>query len=196
MPLVEVDEEEFRKSETLRNTVAAWMKNPKSRRKLLEANRAFDPKANIPELDEPDPLDSKLEPVLSELAALKKARADEENERKTEKSLRELNTQIERGFDKLRREEGLMASGETSVRQIMEEKGITDPEIAWAYHQKLHPPQNLVSSSGTGAWNFLEPPSEDQADLKKLIETRGENSGLLDKMTREALMDIRGQGRR
>ena len=96
----------------------------------------------------------------------------------------------------MREQEQLTAAGEESVRKLMEEKGITDPEIAWAYHQRLHPPQSPIQNSGSGAWNFLEPPADDQVDLKRLIETKGESIPLIDKMARDALADIRGQQRR
>ena len=194
--MIEVDEEEFRKSETLRKTVAEWMKNPTARRKLLEANRAYDPKADIPELDQPDPIEARFAPVMTEVEALKKQLKERDEKDAQDKALASLTNSIEKGFQKLREQEQLTAAGEESVRKLMEEKGITDPEIAWAYHQRLHPPQSPIQNSGSGAWNFLEPPADDQVDLKRLIETKGESIPLIDKMARDALADIRGQQRR
>ena len=194
--MIEVDEEEFRKSETLRKTVAEWMKNPAARRKLLEANKAYDPKAEIPELDQPDPIEARVAPVMTEVEALKKQLRERDEKDAQDKALASLTNSIEKGFQKLRSEEQLTTAGEESVRKLMEEKGITDPEIAWAYHQRIHPPQSPIQNSGSGAWNFLEPPADDQVDLKRLIETKGESIPLLDKMARDALADIRGQQRR
>ena len=194
--MIEVDEEEFRKSETLRKTVAEWMKNPAARRKLLEANKAYDPKAEIPELDQPDPIEARVAPVMTEVEALKKQLRERDEKDAQDKALASLTNSIEKGFQKLRSEEQLTTAGEESVRKLMEEKGITDPEIAWAYHQRLHPPQSPIQNSGSGAWNFLEPPADDQVDLKRLIETKGESIPLIDKMARDALADIRGQQRR
>ena len=194
--MIEVDEEEFRKSETLRKTVAEWMKNPAARRKLLEANKAYDPKAEIPELDQPDPIEARVAPVMTEVEALKKQLRERDEKDAQDKALASLTNSIEKGFQKLRSEEQLTTAGEESVRKLMEEKGITDPEIAWAYHQRIHPPQSPIQNSGSGAWNFLEPPADDQVDLKSLIETKGESIPLLDKMARDALADIRGQQRR
>jgi hypothetical protein len=198
MPRIEVDEEEFRANSQLRAQIGAWMKNPTARRKLLEANKAFDPKAEIPELDQPDPLEQRVAPLAKSVEDLSKQLADEKASREQEKKLAELSTGIERGLDKLRREQHLTDEGVAAVRKIMEEEGITKPEIAWAHFVQLHPPQQLVANSGTGpgSWNFMEPPADDQADLKKLIESHGESVPVVDKLARDALSDIRGQSRR
>ena len=196
MARIEVDEEDFRANAKLRETIGAWMKNPTARRKLLEANRAFDPKAEIPELDQPDPFEQRLSPVMEKVTRLEKELADERAAKEQKDSLSALTTRIDRGFEKLRREERLTAAGEEAVRKLMEEEGITNPEIAWSHFQRLHPPQEVVTPGGGGAWNFMEPPADDQADLKRLIETKGDSAQLVDKMARDALAEIRGQSRR
>ena len=94
MPMIEVDEEEFRRNSLLTATVNKWMQNPKSKRKLLEAHRAFDPKAEIPELDAPDPFDEKLNPVLTEVQALKKQLEDERADRDKKEKLAEFDAKI------------------------------------------------------------------------------------------------------
>lgn len=195
--MIEVDEEEFRANAKLRETIGSWMKHPAARRKLLEANKAADPKAEIPELDQPDPFEQRVAPLQTSVEELKKQLADEKAARDQEKKLTELSAGIERGLDKLRREQHLTDDGVAAVRKIMEEEGITKPEIAWAHFVQLHPPQALISNSGgPGSWNFMEPPADDQADLKKLIESKGESMGVVDKLTRDTLNEIRGQARR
>ena len=196
MPMIEVDEEEFRRNSLLTATVNKWMQNPKSKRKLLEAHKAFDPKAEIPELDAPDPFDEKLNPVLTEVRALQKQLEDERADRDKREKLNEFEAKIQKGFAQLREEERLTADGEAAVRKIMEEEGITNPVIAFDHLQRRHPPQVPVTPGGSGAWNFMEPPPEDQKDLQALIQTKGESVSLIDKMARDALAEIRGQSRR
>ena len=196
MPMIEVDEEEFRRNSLLTATVNKWMQNPKSKRKLLEAHRAFDPKAEIPELDAPDPFDEKLNPVLTEVQALKKQLEDERADRDKKEKLAEFDAKIQKGFARLREEERLTPDGEAAVLKIMQEEGITNPVIAFDHLQRRHPPQVPVTPGGSGAWNFMEPPAEDQKDLQALIQTKGESVSLIDKMARDALAEIRGQSRR
>jgi len=197
MALIEVDEEEVRANRKLREQIGAWMKNPVARRKLLEANKAFDPKAEIPELDQPDPLEQRVAPLQTSVEELKKQLADEKAAREQEKKLSDLSAGIERDFEDLRRNHGLLAEGEAAVRKIMEEEGITKPKIAWAHFLREHPPQTPVATSASsGPWDFLAPPADDQVDLKKLIESQGQSTLVVDKLAREALSEIRGQARR
>ena len=116
--LIEVDEEEYLSSKKLRDTVATWMKNPAARRKLLEANKAADPKAEIPELDQPDPIEAKVTPVLDELKALRKEMAEDKAKREQDEKLNALTSKIESGFRTLRSEHGLTAEGEQQIRKL------------------------------------------------------------------------------
>ena len=191
--LGEIDEEDLRASVTLRNTIGTWMKNPAARRKLLEAHRAADPKADIPELDQPDPIDARLTPVLTELADLRKAAKDRDERDERDKSLGALKRSIEDGFDRLRRNEGLTQQGEEAINKLMEEKGITDPEIAYSHFIRMHPPQSLATPGSAGIFGVLSPPTDADTDVKALIASKGESTPVVDKMIRDALVEFRGQ---
>ena len=78
----------------------------------------------------------------------------------------------------------------------MKEKGIVDPLIAAAYVEKMLPPQLPATPSGGTSWNFIEGVQDGEADLKKLIESKGNYEPLIDKMAHEALSEVRGQVRR
>lgn len=188
--MVEVDEEEFARNVKLRNTIATWMSNPKAKRKLLEAHKEYDPSVKIPELDEPDPVDARIQPLATEVQALKQQLADEKAERSRQANLDAFESKIESGFAKLRRE-GLTSQGEEAVRSLMQAEGIANPEIAWNHLQRTTPQQAPVTPGGINRWNFFDQ-AEDQADFKKLIETRGENEGVTDKLAHDALREMRG----
>lgn len=192
----EFDEEDLRASVTLRNTIGNWMKNPAARRKMLEAHRAADPKADIPELDQPDPLEVRVAPLTADIAALRKELADERAKQESDKALGALKRSIEEGFARLRTQEGLQPAGEEAIHKLMDEKGITDPEIAYSHLIRMHPPQSLVTPGSAGVFGFLEPPAEADTDVKNLIASRGESTPVVDKMIRDALSDFRGQTRR
>jgi hypothetical protein len=195
--LGEIDEEDVRASVTLRNTIGNWMKNPAARRKMLEAHKTFDPKAEIPELDQPDPLDAKVSPLAAKIADLEKQIADDKAAREQKEKLETLSNKIETGLARIAETERLTPEGIAAVRKLMEDEGITNPEIAWSHFQRLHPPQMPVTPGGNGAaWNFMDPPADDQVDLRKLIETKGESEAVVNKLVRDTLGDLRGQGRR
>ena len=187
----EIDEEDLRASVKLRNTVAGWMKNPASRRKMLEAHKAADPKAEIPELDAPDPVDAKVTPVANELAELRKELKAEREQREADAKLAKFNAEIDEGFRKLRDHEGVTPEGEAAIRKIMDEKGIADPEIVYSHLLRTHPPHDLVTPGGSSVFNFLETPVDTDADVKALIAAKGEDSPVVNKMIKDALSEFR-----
>lgn len=196
MPLIEVDEEEVRKARSLRDTVAAIWNDPTTKLEFQKVVKKKFPGAVTPELDAAAVVESQTGGVTKEVEELKKQIAADKAEREQQDKLRSLETNYAAGFDKLRRN-GWTEEGIEGVKKIMEEKGILDHDIAAAYFEKQHPPQDLISPNGrTGAWNFMDDVREDESDLKKLIESKGENNALLDKMAREALTEVRGQSRR
>lgn len=190
--MIEVTEEEFRKSKELREQVQALLAHPKARRKVLEARRELDPKVPIPELDAPDPIDEKLNPFAKQLADFKKEVDERESKREQDARIADIVAKKDRGISQLRGE-GWNDEGIKAVEKIMEDQGILDPMIAAAYHEKLHPPPVPIAQTGRGPWDFMgDIPKEGDDDLKKLVETKGEDSGLLHKMAIDALNEVRG----
>ncbi len=193
MAVVEIDEEEVRRSAMLRATMAKMLSKPEAKALVEQAYKMVDPNAQTPELDARRMVQDTVSKTQTELDALKKQLADEKAEREQTQRLSQFENRVENGFLKLR-QQGVTAEGIAGVKKIMEDEGIANPEIAWAHFEKLHPPQTPVAS--TGSWNFLEPQADTSADLKKLIETRGESSSVVDKLAFEALNEVRGMSRR
>lgn len=193
--MIEVDEDEYRRDVKLRQTVATILANPKAKRVLQEAHKMADPAAITPELDADKALAEREGGIRKEFDDYRKEQADKEAKREQDDKMAALNARYEGGRAKLRgnkwTEDGIKA-----VEKIMEEQGILDHEIAAAYFEKQNPPQAPSMPGGTGAWNFLEMPTDTDADLKRLVETKGENNVLLDKMAQSALAEIRGVSRR
>lgn len=200
MPMVEVDELALQQSNKLRQTVESWMKNPKSRRKILEAQKLIDPKAEIPELDEPDPLETVKKETAAEIAALKKQIEDDKAARERDAKLSSYQTLREQGFKQLRSQRWT-DDGIKAVEKIMEDKGILDPLDAAAIFERDHPPQTPIVPIGTGAFNFGEMPSGEDADSKyveNLLKAgkTGVSDSTLMARTYQAINDIRGEQRR
>ena len=193
---VEVDEEDLVRSEQLRNTLGAIMRNPKAKLLAQQAHKLVDPNAITPELDaataQNDSISGAEKKINEFIAAQEKRDADKAEADR----LAKLNSDFESGRRSLKSQKWT-DDGIKKLEEFMEQKGILDHEIAAAAFEKLHPPPTPVTPGGSGSWNFLDLPTEGaDADLQKLIESKGENSALIDKMAHEAINEVRGQSRR
>ena len=201
MPMVEVDELQLQQSHKLKQTVENWLKNPKAKRKILEAQKLVDPKADIPELDEPDPIEALRAESTKEIADLKKQIEEDKANRERDGRLAQLQTLKDNGIKKLR-EQRYTDDGIKAVEKIMEEKGILDPLDAAAIFERDHPPQAPVQQTGSGGWNFGElPASTDDADEKyvdQLLKAgkNGISDGALMQRVGNTINEVRGNARR
>ena len=201
MPMVEVDELQIQQSNKLKQTVENWLKHPKAKRKILEAQKLVDPKADIPELDEPDPIEALRTESAEKIAALEKKIADDAASRERDGRLAQLQTLKDEGIKKLRGQR-YTDDGIKAVEKIMEEKGILDPLDAAAIFERDHPPQAPVQQTGSGGWNFGElPASTDDADEKyvdQLLKAgkNGISDGALMQRVGNTINEVRGTARR
>ena len=199
--MVEVDELQLQQSHKLKQTVENWLKNPKAKRKILEAQKLVDPKADIPELDEPDPIEALRAESTKEIADLKKQIEEDKANRERDGRLAQLQTLKDSGIKKLR-EQRYTDDGIKAVEKIMEEKGILDPLDAAAIFERDHPPQAPVQQTGSGGWNFGElPASTDDADEKyvdQLLKAgkNGISDGALMQRVGNTINEVRGNARR
>lgn len=193
--IVEVDEDELAALRRVTTVVNTVMKNPKAAALTEQALKLVHPDAKTPHLDALNERNAPLDEVRKEFAEFKKEQLTKEEKREQDENLRALTTSVEEGYGRLRRA-GWTDVGIEGVKKTMEERGIIDVDIAAAYYEKQHPPQAPLTPGGSGAWNFMEMPDSTDADLKKLVETRGESVALIDKMASDALNEVRGQSRR
>lgn len=193
--IVEIDEDELGRLRKLHQTVGAIVAHPEGKKLIQRAHKAADPTVVIPELEAETAINGSVSEVKQQLADMRKQLADDKAEHENKTKLDAINGQISTGLAKLRRE-GWTEEGIKGVEKIMNDKGIIDPDVAAAYFEKQHPPQTPATPAGGPAWNFVDVPTEGADDIKKLIESRGENEAVLRKMTQEALTDFRGPSRR
>jgi len=178
MPTVEIDELEFQQNKTLRDTITKMMANPKSKRKLLEAEKILNPEKKIPEIDDPNPTEEALKAQSKAFEDYKKEQEEREAKRDTEDKIRSLKAQKDEGISKLRRD-GWMKEAIEEVEKIMDDKGILDPEIAAAYYEKQHPPQDPIMPGGSSTFNFVEPTDNQDDFTKQLFASKGDDMGSL-----------------
>lgn len=197
MANVELDEVELQRLQRQDRTVHALMANPKAKKKIFEAYKEHDPNARIPELEIEAAAREPVTKLETEVSELRKQITDDKAEREKEQRLAALNGSVESGMTKLRRA-GWTDDGLTEVRKLMDERGILDPEIAAAYYEKQHPPQNPATPSGVGGWNFMEAPAEDDTYTKTLLSSKSaaDNEQLAMNEARKALNEFRGAQQR
>lgn len=197
MPTVELDEVELQRLQKQDRTVHALMANPKSKKKIFEAYKEHDPNARIPELEIEAAAKAPVEALEKTVSDLTKQLADDKTERENEKRMAALTGTVESGMAKLRRA-GWTDDGLVEVRKLMDERGILDPEIAAAYYEKQHPPQNpAMPTGGIGGWDFTAP-VEDDSYTKKLLSSKSaaDNEQLAMNEATKALMEFRGAQQR
>jgi hypothetical protein len=195
MALTEVDEVELLRLRRLGETVGQMTKSPTAKRKLLEALKDVRPDdPSVKELERPDPVEQRFEELAKSNAELRKQIEDDKAEREKNTKLDSIRRQQDEGFARLRQARWT-DDGIAKVKAVMEEQGILNVEIAakWIESQ-MPPPADPVMPGGHGGWNFADAfATETDADLKKLIESKGDNEGLLRKMAGEAIAEVRGQ---
>ena len=173
MAQVEIDETELSQYRTLSETVKRWMGNPDARRKVLEAQKAIDPNAIIPELDAAKPLEGALAKMDEKLTALDARLAKDAADREQAAKIAKLNSQWESGRSSLR-SAGYTEEGIKKVEELMEKEGIANHDAAAAYYDKLNPPEVPVAPSNSGfdvlMNNFAAATGEDEAGRKAMFE--------------------------
>lgn len=192
MPKIEVDEEEYQRTQRVMASLRKIADNPKTRLQLQALHKEVEPNAPTPELDQAKVLQEPLDKLKKEFDEYRTKQAEEAADREKKDKLAELTGKWESGRSALKRE-GYTDEGLKKLEEFMEQNGLVDHALADKAYSAMHPPQAPATPSGVGAWNFLEVPDDSDADIKKLIETKGQSEALADRMAHKALNEIRGQ---
>ena len=192
---VEIDEDELTALQRVTAVVNNVMKNPKAAVLVEQALKTVDPNAKTPNMDREAAVAAPVDDIRKEFSEYKKQQEADKLAADNQRKLDAIQVNVTEGIGRLRRA-GWTDDGIAGVQKTMEERGIIDVDIAAAYYEKQHPPQAPMTPGGSGAWNFMEMPDSTDADLKKLVETKGESVALIDKMAHDALQEVRGQSRR
>lgn len=194
MPVVEIDEVELQRLKRVEGVVGTILKSPAARKHLAKAQKVVNPEDPLAkEADAVDPIEARFSDLAKANEDLRKQIADDKAEREQNAKLADLRKMRDDGFAKLRADRWT-DDGLKKLEELMERKGILDPLDAAAIYERDNPPPAPITPSQVGAWNFLQLPNENaDADLKALIESKGQNESLVDKMAMSALQDFRSQ---
>lgn len=192
MALREIDESELLAHQQVTQVVNGILAKPEARKLLLQARKIADPNAVIPELDAQAPVQSELAAFRKELAEEREARAKERREAEEQRRIDEFQTGW-RAQKKALRDEGWSDEGISAVEKHAQEKGIADLEVAAAHYEKLHPPAEVARPGGLfGMMAEVDQPSDD-AFMKAMIESKGDDESALNKEIGAAIRDFRTQ---
>ena len=195
---VEIDEAEFVRLSKLNNFAHSMLQNSDAAKLLEKAAKIVDPNIKTPRLDQESAISTPMQKLHDEMAAMRKQMEDERAAAAQSQTLNALRSQREEGIRALR-QKGWMNEAIADVEKLMDEKGILDVEIAADHYAARHPPTNVSMPGSAGGWGFMESLADDSdADLKKLIETKGEQDSVVNHIAHKALNEFRqqSQGRR
>ena len=195
MAKVEIDEEDYRKMAHLQGVASQIWADPEARKLLQKAHKKVDPKAATPDLDQEAVIQAPVSALEKKFDEFIQKTEAEKAEASQATKLAQLQAQRDAGFAKLKQEKWT-AEGIKRVEEVMEAKGILDPIDAAAIVEKSMPQQQPVTPGGSGSWNFMDSPADGEVDLKRLIDTKGSQDRVPEKMAWDAINEMRGTARR
>jgi hypothetical protein len=192
MGMIEVDETAFLNAQKTSEIVKKMLTHPEARRKVLEAHKLVDPNVSVPQLDEADRVEKKIDAVETRVTEALKKIEDRDAERDKTRRQRKLESDFAAGRAALKGK-GYNEEGIKKIEELMEAKGIVSHEDASIIFDKLNPAPPPVTSSSFGpAYNFFDLPETGQEDTKRLLESKGEDGRALNNLIRAGLAEVRG----
>jgi hypothetical protein len=190
MPMIEVDEAELARYRQITGFVQTALNNPKTRRKILEADKALNPDKAIPELDAADPLHDELKSIREEIQKDRDERKAEADAKKADDDKASWDRQWSRGQQKLR---DLRVSDEAigEIEKLMTDRNIVDHEAGLALFEKMHPAPPPVMN-GSSRFGFFDGAAKDEPDVKMLLDQNYDD--FLGQAIDKARADFRANG--
>jgi ribosome assembly protein YihI (activator of Der GTPase) len=153
--------------------------SPKHRRRVLEIQKDFHPETAIPEIDESNPLQAKLQALEERL-----------DERDNTEQTRALSQNWNAGRERARKR-GFADEGLAKLENFMEQRGILSHDDAVVLFEHDHPPP--IQARSSGAWDFFgAQPQNSGPDLKLLFE--GQDEAWLAQAIPDTLNRVRNGG--
>lgn len=187
----EIDETRLGSLNAIAQIADSVLKNPKTRKKYLEAIKEARPDIPIPEIDA-------AQPVQTEIADIKKFFSDKfdalSKERDDEKKDRLLGT-VRAQYDKGKQELldlGYTPEGVADVEKFMEANSLTDFSLARKAYEFDNPRPAPARPSRGNYFDMMEQKTAGSDDyIKKLFETGGQDESVLDAQISTVLAEAR-----
>ena len=188
----EIDETRLGNLNTIAQIADGLLKNPKTRKKYLEAVKEAHPNIPIPELDAAEPITNDMKAFKDEiLGELKKDREAREK-RDQDLLLGSVRQQYDKGKQELA-ELGYTAEGIADVEKFMEANGLTDFTLARKAYEFDNPRPAPARPSRGNYFDMIESKNAKDGDdyIKKLFETGGQDESVLDAQINTVLTEAR-----
>lgn len=195
MPKIEVEQDEYERLGRIQTVLRTIVGNPKSKLLMEQAHKIVDPQAVTPELDRETAIKepvSALEKKFDEYIAKQESeRAERDKKEKLDAISAKYDTQKYELLNGKLTGERWTDEGVKKLEAFMQERGLIDFDIAVPAFERIHPPPPPATPSST-RWDFTEVATGDaDKDIKALLESRGQNEVLADKMAHDALREHR-----
>lgn len=193
MAIVQVDETELLQYRQLHGAAQAMLANPKARKLLQQAQLTVNPNANIPEVQIEAEREGALAEIRNQNKAVLEAIEADRAERARDKQMAEITGGWERQKAELR-QRGFTDDGIAKIEAHALQESIPNLRAAANDYLALNPPAMPEQPSGFGGWDFFGG-EKNEADqfVDKMIASRGENDGVLNREIAETLRDMRSQ---
>lgn len=188
----ELTETEVMNLRGIAGAVDRMLKNPESRKRLLEAQKIINPNAVIPELDATRPLNDAISGMNKKMDDLANSIAKDKQDRSDMEARARMQSQWEAGRATANRA-GYTKEGLEALENFMVEKGIADHEVAMPAFERINPPSAPISASKSGFDLLQQSVSDATEEMKKLIESRGQDRGAVNSLVAKTLSEVRGR---
>lgn len=190
MPNVEIDEAQLGTLQNTAKIVQAMLTNPKHRKNVLLAYKDVVPNATVPELDAAKPIEEKVTSIEKTVTDFIKEMKDSREKEKTDADLARIKEQRDLAH-KMLRERGYTDDGIKLVDEFRDRKGLVDYDDAIRLYEMDHPPQTVVEPRGLNLFEMTK--ADTQNDFyKKLWESQGEDSSVVDRAAHNIIAEMRG----
>ena len=191
MSMKEIDEAELVRLQNVASVVNKMLSNPESRIKVLEAQKIVNPQSVVPEIDATKPFKEAIGSVQEKLSALEKKMEEKETAREEAAQKKELENKWMLGR-KMANETGYTEDGIKKLEEFMVENGIAEHRLAMPAFEREHPLPAPVASSRQG-FDAFQVLSDTGEEMKKLLETQGQDNGVVRSLVNKALNDVRSR---
>lgn len=193
MAMREIDEVELTRLQSVNTVVARMLANPESRKKVLEAHKIQNPNAVVPELDAAKPFNEALGTMAEQVKELSKKIDADKAEREQNARKAELDTKWSSGRMQARKA-GYTEEGVKALEEFMVEKGVLDHDVAMPAFERTQPAPTQIDNSKQG-FDAFKAISNSGEEMKRLLDTQGQDNGVVRDLISKSLSDVRTGGR-
>jgi hypothetical protein len=188
----EIDETRLGSLNAIAQIADSLLKNPKTRKKYLEAVKEARPDLPIPEIDAAQPVAAEVNAIREEFTKELKSLREEREKEKSDRMLSSVKESYAKGKQELA-DLGYTPEGIADVEKFMETNGLTDFALARKAYEYDNPRPAPARPSRGNYFDMMESKNATDGNdyIKKLFETGGQDESVLDAQISTVLAEAR-----